>query len=190
MQERDNILRIFQETKEAISKGNFAKIKNLSNQTINTASLTHDPDNIAVAVVVYSLSKILEREDYRKLPGWAEFYKTYIGLINKTLIFLKKKDDQSVRENLKLIRRAINGLSGKLRKYIGDVFQKAKINKASKIYEHGISMEKTARLLGITMHELATYAGQTDISEVPESKTRGVKERIKLAIEMFENRGK
>jgi len=185
MQERDNILRIFQETKEAISKGDSAKIKNLSNQTINTVSLTHDPDNIAVAIVVYSLSKILERENYRKLPGWAEFYKTYINLINKILIFLKKKDDESVRENLKLIRKAIGGLSGQLRKYIGDVFRKAKINKASKIYEHGISMEKTARLLGITMHELANYAGQTDISEVPESKTKGVKERIKLAEEMF-----
>ena len=91
MQERDNILKIFQETKEAISKGNSAKIKNLSDQTINTASLTHDPDNIAVAVVVYSLSKILERDNYRKLPGWAEFYKTYIGLINKILIFLSFK---------------------------------------------------------------------------------------------------
>ena len=83
MQEKENILRIFQETKEAINKGDSAIIKNLSNQTINTASLTHDPDNIAVAVIVYSLSKIIEREDYRKLSGWNNFYKTYIAK-NKT----------------------------------------------------------------------------------------------------------
>jgi hypothetical protein len=41
-------------------------------------------------------------------------------------------------------------------------------------------------LLGITMFELADYAGQTDISEAPESKTLNIKSRIKLAMEMFE----
>jgi hypothetical protein len=77
-------------------------------------------------------------------------------------------------------------LSGNLKKYIQDVFRKASINEASKIYEHGISMEKTAKLLGITMFELAGYAGQTGISDVPESKTLDVRSRIKLAMEMFE----
>ena len=75
MQEKENVLRIFEETKRAIEENDSAKIKSLSNQTINTASLTHDPDNIAVAVVVYSLSKIIEREGYRKLPGWSNFYR-------------------------------------------------------------------------------------------------------------------
>jgi len=186
MQEKDNVLRIFQETKEAISKGDSAKIKNLSNQTINTASLTHDPDNIAVAVIVYSLSKILEREDYKKLPGWGNFYRTYLNAIDKIIIALKKNDEKRMRENLKLIRQAINRLSGKLKIYIKDVFRKASVNKASKIYEHGISMEKTAKLLGITMFELASYAGQKEeISDIPLSKTLDVKSRIKLAMEMF-----
>jgi len=147
MQEKDNVLRIFQETKEAILDGDTAKIKTLSNQTINTASLTHDPDNIAVAIIVYSLSKILEREDYKKLSGWNNFYKTYINVIDKIIPAIKKSDDKNIRENLKLIRQAINKLSGKLKTYIKDVFRKARINKASKIYEHGISMEKTAKLL-------------------------------------------
>jgi hypothetical protein len=186
MQEKDNVLRIFEEVKEAIQKNDSIKIKNLSNQTINTASLTHDPDNIAVAVIVYSLSKIIEREGYRKFPGWNNFYKIYINAINKIIIALEKNDEKSVRENLKLIRQAIGKLSGKLKGYIQDIFNKAKINKASKIYEHGISMEKTARLLGITMFELASYAGQTDMSDIPENKTLDVKSRIKLVMRMFE----
>jgi len=37
------------------------KLKQLSDQTNNTASRTQDSDNIAVAVIVYSLGKILER---------------------------------------------------------------------------------------------------------------------------------
>jgi len=79
MHEVDNILRIFEETKKAIENDNFTAIGNLSNQTINTASLTQDPDNIMVAVVIYSLSKILGRKNYRELKGWENFHKTIIN---------------------------------------------------------------------------------------------------------------
>ena len=185
MYERENILRIFQETKEAVSRGNSAKIKGLSNQTTNSASLTHDPDNIAVAVIIYSLSKIIERTDYRRLPGWGKFYNIYVGTIDRMIDALKRKDDGVFRKDIELIRGAIEKLSGKLKDYIQDVFRKASINKASRIYEHGISMEKTAGLLGITLFELAGYVGEKEASDVPESRTISVRQRIKFAEEMF-----
>ena len=186
MQERENILRIFQETKEAVSQGDFSRIKNLSNQTNNTAALTNDPDNIAVAVIVYSLSKIIERDNYRKLPGWNKFYGIYMGAIDRIVEALKKKDDEAFRKDIKLIRKAIENLSGKLKIYIQEVFRKASINKASKLYEHGISMEKTASLLGISIFELADYAGSKELADVPQIKTVDVKARIRMAMEMFE----
>lgn len=186
MKEGDNVLRIFEETKEAVKKHDVVKLKELSNQTIHAASVEQDADNIAVAVIIYSLGKIIEREDYRKYPGWNEFYKTIILLINNSIISLKKKDEKRFKEGLKLVRQAINKLSGKLKIFIKDVFRSATINKASRIYEHGISMEKTASLLGISMFELAEYAGKTGIPDVAESKTLNVKSRIKIAMEMFE----
>ena len=73
MQERENVLRIFREARQAVEMGDSARINNLSNQTNNTAAITNDPDNIAAAVVVYALSKIVEREDYQRLPGWKNF---------------------------------------------------------------------------------------------------------------------
>jgi len=187
MQEKENILRIFEETKKAIEVGDCAKIKRLSDQTNNTASFTQDPDNIAVAVIVYSLSKILDRENYQKLPGWKNFYEVYIKSIDNIIFALKKNDDEIVRKNLELIREKIEKISGKLKEYIQDVFRKAKINKASKIYEHGISMEQTASLLGVTLFDLASYAGQKpEISNVPYNRTVDVRKRIKTAMEMFE----
>ena len=69
--------------------------------------------------------------------------------------------------------------------YIEDVFKKAQINKASKIYEHGISLEKTAKLLGVSMFDLASYTGQA-IADTSEGNTISVKTRIKNAMEMFE----
>jgi len=185
MQEKENVLEIFEKAKKAIKEDDFLKLKELSNQTINTASRTQDPDNIATAVIIYSIGKILEREKYQKYAGWDKFYKTIISAIDNSIVSLKNNDEKKFKENLELIREAIKKLSGQLKKYIQDVFRKASINKASRIYEHGVSMEKTAKLLGITMFELAGYAGQTDISDVAENKTLMVKSRIKLAMEMF-----
>ncbi len=185
MQEKENVLRILQEARTAVKEDNSIKLKELSNQTIHTASITQDADNIAVAVAVYSLSKIVERREYRNFPGWKDFYKTVMLCIDDSINAIKKNDDKKLKDSLMLIRKSVSKLSGKLKNYIQDVFRKAEINKASKIYEHGISMEKTASLLGITMFELASYAGQKPDGEAPLSKTIDVKTRIKTAMDMF-----
>ncbi len=186
MQEKENILKILEGTKASIQKGDAVTIKNLSNQTTNTAALTHDPDNIAVAVIVYSISKLLEREGYRKLPGWDEFYNAIFKCIDDAIISIKSNDETKIKENLDCLRNSLIKVSGSLKKHIQDIFRKASINKASRLYEHGISMEKTAHLLGITMFELASYAGQrAEISEAPIVKGIDVKSRINLAMEMF-----
>lgn len=189
MKEVENVLRIFEETKVAIDKEDVVKLKSLSNQTTNTASLTQDPDNIAVAVIVYSLSKILEREDYKSLPGWKKFYTTCSGCIDAVINAIKNNDQKKVSQELNHLRESVGNVSGNLKKHIQDVFRKASINKASKIYEHGLSMEKTAKLLGITMFELANYSGQkeevSESSHPQTSKPIDVKSRIKLAMEVF-----
>lgn len=186
MQEADNVLRILKETRSALEKNDTFNLRSLSNQTINTASLTQDPDNIAVAVIVYSLSKIMERLDYRQLPGWKKFYTNTLLYLDKSIQDIENKDYAKFREDFRSIRGSVENLSGKLKKYVKEVLRNAEINKASRIYEHGISMEQTARLLGISQYELAEHAGKTGIPDVPENRTRDTKSRIKLAMEMFE----
>jgi hypothetical protein len=185
MKEEENILRILNETKRAFQNNNSSQLKHLSNQTINTASLTQDADNIAAAVIVYSLSKIIERQDYKTLPGWNNFYKKIILFLDDSIGDIKNRDYDGFRDNIKKMRSSIESLSGKLKRYIKDVFRNSEINKASRIHEHGISMEQTANLLGITMYELADYVGRTGISDVPENQTMSIKSRIKLVEEIF-----
>ena len=185
MKEREHVLGILKETKLALGKNDSVKLKELSNQTLHTSSIDQDPDNVAIAVIVYSFSKIIERKDYQKYENWTTFYKTNLSLIDKTIKALEKDNDAEARKYLTSIRRGIGNLSGKLKIYIQDVFRRASINKASRIYEHGISMERTASLLGITMFELSEYAGKTGISDVALGKTLEVKKRIKLAMGMF-----
>ncbi|MBT3405028.1 hypothetical protein HN832_03845 [archaeon] len=185
MQEANNILKILRETEGAFKKKDAMKLKELSNQMIHTSSRTQDADNISVAVIVYSLGKIIERERYRNYLGYKNLEKMILFSLKKSIQNIQKDDLKDFRKNLENIRKQISKLSGKLKKYIKEVFDKAKVNKASRIYEHGVSMERTAKLLGISMWDLASYAGQTGIADVKEAKTMSAKERIKLMEGLF-----
>lgn len=184
MKEEENILRVLEETKNAIEKKDIVWLKNLSNQTIHEASTKQDSISITIAIIVYSLSKILERTEYQKYPDWKKLYQTIIDSIDGSIIAAKAKDENKLKIHLEKIRKSIGKLSGNFKKYIDEVFRKASISKASRIYEHGISMEKTAKLLGVTQYEIADYAGKTGIPNMPEGKTTDVKSRIKL-VELF-----
>jgi len=186
MEERDNVLRILRETKTAIEKEDIVSLKELSNQTIHTASISQDTDNIAVAVIVYAISKILERKNFRDYKQYPVFYKTLKLCISRAIDALEKDQIDYFRNQLKCLRKDISGLTGNFKKHIQEVFKRAEINKASRIYEHGISMQQTARLLGISIWELAEYTGQTGISDVNLNITMPEKARIKQALKIFE----
>ena len=180
MKEDENIKRILNETLLAIQKNDSQKLNQLSNQTIHSASITQDQDNILVAVIVYSLGKIFQRSDYRKLKGWNAFEKITRNSIEHSIEDVKNKKYEHFRKDFQIISKAINKVSPKLKKYISEVYERAKVSKASRIHEHGISLGQTANLLGTTQYELASYAGQTGISEVKFNKTIRPKQRIKF----------
>ena len=95
------------------------------------------------------------------------------------------KDFEKFHLEVESSRKLIESLSGRLKNFIEEVFRKAQINKASRIYEHGISMEKTAKILGISLWELSEYTGKTGIADVNLALTLPIKERIKIAEEVF-----
>ncbi len=186
MKEREHILNLIKQTLEAVKIQDTPKLRELSNQTIHTASTTQDEDNILVAVVIYSLGKIFERKDYQTLKGWPSFYRITIKSLENSIKDIEKEDYKSFREDFSIISKAINKVSDKLKKYIEEVFQKSKINKASRIYEHGISLGRTASLLGVTLFDLAGYTGQTGISDMSYNKTIDARQRIKMLQDFVE----
>jgi hypothetical protein len=186
IKEGENILEILKQTKDAIRAHNTFMLKELSNRTIHTASIYQDTDSITVAVIVYSLSKIFERSDYSFYRGWSIFTKIVNYSLEKSIEAIEDDDTKSFREHLTNIRKAVDKLSGNLKSSIEDVFRKATINKASRLYEHGISLEQTANILGVSLFELSDYTGKTGISDVPLSVTMPMEKRLKMAWEFLE----
>ena len=185
MKEVGNILRILRETKKFIEEDNPREIKVLSNQTIHSATVSQDADNIVVAVLVYSLSKIFERNHYRDMEGWQEFYDAMIKNLTLAVRALEKDDVEKTRVYLGKIRNSLNKISGNLGRYVKDIFRKAEINKAFKLYEHGLSSEQTAELLGVSLWDLASYIGQSNIGDSKFAISLPVRERVRIAEEIF-----
>jgi len=185
MEEKSHILNVLKKVQSALRTEDYVEIKNLSNRVIHNASISQDPDCISIAVIIYSLSKLIEREDYRKEKNWKPFYRNYLKNIDDMIKALEKNNIDLFRNEVGMNRKLIQQLSGNLKKNIDYVFRKAKINKASRIYEHGISMEKTAKILGISIWELAEYAGKTGVGDVNLAVTMPIRQRIKLVEEIF-----
>ena len=185
MEERGHILNVLKGVSSALKNKNYLKIKTLSNQLVHQASINQDPSIISLAVIIYALSKIIERENYKEYRNWPVFYKNYILSLNNLIEYLEKEDIDRFHNEIHSIRKSIAKLSGNLKIYISEVFRRAEVNKASRIYEHGISMQKTAKILGISLWELSEYAGKTRISDINWSITLPIEKRIKIAEEIF-----
>jgi hypothetical protein len=184
-EDRSNILRIFKDAKGAILKDNWMKLKDLSNQTLHSAAIHQDTLNIITAVLVYAMSKVLQRDNYKRMEGWDEFYKALVENWDKAIVSLENGDEDKAILAAGRIRESLNEISSDLATYIKDVFRKAEINKAFKLYEHGLTAQSTAELLGVSLWDLATYMGQSTISEAHVSQSLPEAERIKYVEDIF-----
>lgn len=185
MKDGANILRILKEAKRLIESGDAPGLKKLSEQTIQSATISQDADHVIVTVLIYSIGKIIEREHYHKMEGWKEFYNSLIENLKNAISCLENENPKECRLYLGKIRNSLNKISGDLSRYIKSVFRKAEINKAFRLYEHGLSSEKTAEILGVSLWDLASYIGQSSISDAKISVSLPVKQRIKIAEDIF-----
>jgi hypothetical protein len=185
MKEVENVLRILRETKRLFEEDRPNELKGLSGQTIHSATISQDPDNVIVAVLVYSLGKVMERAHYRKMEGWDNFYQVVIKNLSHAARKIEGGNIEGSRKNLGIIRNSLNKIDGDLGTYIKDVFRKAEINKAFKLYEHGLSSSATAELLGVSLWDMASYIGQSHIGDAKVAISMPEVERIKIAEDFF-----
>lgn len=184
-EEIDHQLSVLEKTQDSLKNKNIFLLKELSNQTINTASSHQDSASITIAVIIYTLSKLVEREDYSKIPSWDKFVKKFNATLDLAIKALNDEKDKAYEKYIDKARQIIESQSIALKPYIQDVLKKASINKASRIYEHGVSIEQTAKLLGITQWELSDYIGGKDLADIKQNQTLSVKQRAKMALEFF-----
>ncbi len=176
---KEDMLDVLTKVLEALKKQDYSTLTELSNHTIHDASIFQEDDPLTLAVLVYALSKVIHRsiERGQTPPPVAE-------ILQKATEALQKDDDNAYRATIKSLLQEIGQYDAQLKLYIQEVIQQARIKKASKIHEHGISIARTAELLGLSQWELQNYIGKT-ITEVPHDGIKQI-ERLKRARGLFQ----
>ena len=154
------------------------QIKELSNHVIHNASVFQDEDSISVAVLIYSLSKIIERKH-----GDLDYAKVAV-MLNSCISSLKNNDEEYFRKSIKEIFNFIRTMDSKLSMYIHEVINQAQIKKGCKLCEHGISVARASEVLGISEWELMHYLGKTTVVD-KFSEPVNVMKRLKIARSLF-----
>ena len=156
----------------------ITELKELSNHTIHNASIFQDEDSVSVAILAYSLSKIIERK------GYELDCRNILFFLNKAKECLSQNRIDDYRKIIKKTFSIISGVDSKLKLYIEEVINQAQIKKGSKIYEHGVSLARAAEILGVSQWELMFYIGKTKIIDKTKE-TIDVKDRLKFARRLF-----
>jgi hypothetical protein len=184
LNERRHVINLLKKSKILAQKEKSGKIKELSDKTVHSASVYQDDISIYVAIVIYALSKIMERGEPYYKENYVSYVSYYLKLIDKLIFYLENKKEEEFKSEIKNILKS-KEISKDFKEHLSGLFSKARLNKASKIYEHGISMKKTARLMGVSLWELAEYSGGSSLSEMEHNKTEDVKKRMKNLEEIF-----
>ena len=138
----------------------FGDLKELSNHTIHNASIFQDEDSISIAILIYSLSKLIERRE-GKLN-----YSSVLNLLKNAQENLEEDNVELYRKTIRKLFDFISNIDTKLKLYIEEVIKQAQIKKGSKLYEHGISMARAAQILGVSQWELMSYVGKTTLTDL------------------------
>ncbi len=184
-QVKEDILNVINQALSAIESNDVVKLRDISNETLHSSSIFQDENAISIATVCYALSKIFERTQYKYYKDWGIFYENCSSNLKNAKSFLEKDNVKEYQNSIKNILNVIDKLSSNLKKYVKEVIEQAQIAKGSRLYEHGISIGRTAELLGVSKWELMDYAGKTGISDVEENISMDINKRIKFARSLF-----
>ncbi len=154
------------------------EIKEISNHTMHNASIFQDEDSISVAIFIYALSKIIERKQ-----GELN-YSAILEILEDAVDYAQDDNTDKYREKIQKLFKFVATVDTKLELYIEEVLKQAQIKKGSKLYEHGISLARSAEMLNISQWELMSYIGKTTAAEI-RTETVNVKSRLELARGLF-----
>ena len=173
---RQDILEVLNQGIAAIHKGDSFRVKELSNNVIHNASIFQDEDSLDIAVLMYALSKTMERG--RLDRGEIE------KLLEKAKASLETFNFDQHRMAIKLALRKIAEADSRLKLFVSNVIDQAQIKKGCRICEHGVSVARSANILGISRWDLMQYLGRTTFhDEIVE--TVSVQDRLAYARKVF-----
>lgn len=173
---KEDIISVLQKGIKALLNADLVALREESDHIIHCSAIFQRQESIQTAVVIYALSKILER-------GKTIDAKV-IDAMQKAINFMNADNLRGFNTEIKAIYDMISNVDDQLSMYMQHVITEAQIKKGSRIYEHGISLGQTAEIFGLSQWELMKYVGRTRVSEETID-TVPIRTRISFARQLF-----
>ena len=181
---RDEIQCALEKSIQALHDYSEVSLTKISDDCIACASIYGDKDSLDVSVILYAIGKLSQRNLVKPMPNWESFRKSMMRNLNKANDFLSKKEIGKYRNVVKQIYKEVERADEKVKLYIDEVLEKAKLKKACAVHEGGISTLQTSEALNVDLWNLQDYAGKT---QAPDQKGFGtnILSRLKYARSLF-----
>lgn len=173
---KKDILNVLRQSLDIINSGELFKLRDLSDHVIHNATIFQDKYSITIAVTIYMMSKI-----YKSNKDIDQFI---IPHIKDAIKYLEEGKLNLYETEIKNILKDISKTNSRTKYYVQEVLERAQIKKASKMFEHGISMGQVADSLGISIWDLMDYIGKTRIVDEFEHHI-DMKERLEFTRSLF-----
>lgn len=170
----DSVIKILASEEET----DLVEMGELSDHIIHSASIFQDEDSVSIALLIYSVYKVLSRGVEKD-----KIYSNINNLMKQARVALENNQFDVFRKKIKNIFETLQRIDRKVSIYFQELLDKARLKKGSRIYEHGISLARVAQIMGISQWEMMGYVGQM---EVPEYGLKDVRVRLNFAKKLFE----
>ncbi len=182
-----DLLETLKEIKKALTLKDAEELKELSDHTIHCSTLHHEKRAIYIAMITYSLSKIIEKGELQRKHSeeLEDFINGMIENFGALIDFLEKRDFAKFENAIKNMLKDISEFDASFGKYVEDVLEFSKIQKGTKIYEHGLSLSSVAEMIGVSKWDLMKKIGETKVHEEIKPLTN-VKERFEKLKKLLE----
>ena len=179
------LLLLVQKASRAIKKSDVKVLRFLSEECVRLSSVMQDPSVVTLAVLLYSYSKLFERQYYSKYTSWENVCYSCFTQFDAAIAALRVDDFGLFQKEISASVRLLQKVEPQFKKHIEDVFHKARVTKGADVYAKGLSLGRTASLLGISSFELMDYLGVQRIADTKEHVSMPVMKRLDYTRELF-----
>ena len=180
---KKEILNVLIPSYKAVRRNNLYDLRALSDHLLHSSSIFQDKYTISIAIVTYSLFKIMEKNESRAYKNWNGFYKEVKVLLYLSIVNLKRNNFKEFETCIKKIMQEMKKLDIDVGMFVQEIIDSSKIKKGGKLYEHGLSAGRVAELLGISQWDLMQYIGvkkeEYHFANIP------IKERLNFTRRIF-----
>ncbi len=157
-------------------------LNNLSDHTVKDVALYKNMDAVSLAVLTYSISKVYSRLSEEKKKDLL----TELSFLRSHLV---EKNLPRYNKSLQILFEIIKCCTKDIKGNVHNVLYAAKINKTNTLLEHGLSVARAARAMGLSQWEILNYNIGKNLFENHNEKISPIK-RLEYTIKLFNSKPK